>query len=876
MPIYGQYDVPRSDTMVNMGVGQPDNNKLPLDLIKESFKNFIEADNKEILQYGDIPGYPRFREKLATWLSEKYKNNVSSDSIFITNGNTQAIHQIMTLLMKPGECVITEDPSYFIIFNIFKEFGLDVKAIDIENDGVNIQSLENTIQDLLKKQEKVYFYTIPFNHNPTGVNMSLKKKNELARLCDTYPNFHVISDEVYHFLSWDNIINDYHKPLADYHKNIITCGSFSKILAPSLRLGWIYNKETSNDSIINIMKLSAFYDSAGGTAVIPSFIVEQMLDNNKLDEYIVVCKNFLKSRSDAICKKLDTINTNLGIIYNKPSGGYFIWLNINDLDCDKLLEYSIKNKVKFHQGWKFTPNKDIFRNFIRLSFSFYNEEDLTIGTQRLIDTINNYNKIKVKLQGATGKLGSLIVNQLNKIDSINYDGNISRDMKIDSINLNPNQVIIDVSHAEATNKLISKLYQENKFIPIIIGTTGDIDMEILSAYSKFAPVALISNFSDGIPKIIQIAKELNSLSDEWTFKMIESHHKNKKDKPSGTAITLSKSLNRECIIESIRKGDIVGDHKLVLTNGSEEITIQHKVKDRNIFAKGCIKFIEWILLQKPGIYQKNDLKNPRIRKYSASGNILIVAEFVDVKNWHKFVINEANKDKNLDGVIFLSRTFNKDENQFNNNWSYFNRDGNQVSFCGNGMRCMGKYISENYKELVGNLIDSKNESLDYKVEESNIFFNSPKPLILNTDKTDEVKLFVEQFDFLKILNTSMIVVGVPHIIIDCGSNIFNLDKETFHSISEMIYNKLDKGFNINFVNIIDENNFNIRTFERGVNRETGSCGSGSLASFYYYLNENKLKNECTVNYMNNKKMSLYTLNEKYYLGGIVESINYKV
>ena len=176
MPIYGQYDVPKSDTMVNMGVGQPDNNKLPLDLIKESFQKFIEADNKEILQYGDIPGYPRFRVKLATWLSEKYKNNVSSNSLFITNGNTQAIHQIMTLLMKPGECVITEDPSYFIIFNIFKEFGLDVKAIDIENDGVNIQSLENTIQDLLKKQEKVYFYTIPFNHNPTGVNMSLEKK----------------------------------------------------------------------------------------------------------------------------------------------------------------------------------------------------------------------------------------------------------------------------------------------------------------------------------------------------------------------------------------------------------------------------------------------------------------------------------------------------------------------------------------------------------------------------------------------------------------------------------------------------------------------------------------------------------------------------
>ena len=112
-------------------------------------------------------------------------------------------------MMEPGESVITEDLSYFIIFNIFKEFGLDVEAIELEDDGVNIDDLEESIQTLLKSQTYVYFYTIPFNHNPTGVNMSEWKKQELARLCDTYPNFYVISDEVYHFLSWEEIEDDY-------------------------------------------------------------------------------------------------------------------------------------------------------------------------------------------------------------------------------------------------------------------------------------------------------------------------------------------------------------------------------------------------------------------------------------------------------------------------------------------------------------------------------------------------------------------------------------------------------------------------------------------------------------------------------------------
>jgi diaminopimelate epimerase len=879
MPTYGQYDVPKSNTMVNMGVGQPDNRNLPLDLVKKGMAAFIDLDDKEILQYGDIPGYPRFREKMAKWLSIKYQNEVDKDEIFMTNGNTQAVQILMNEFIEQEDTIIVEDPSYFIMINIFKDFNLDIEKVQMEKDGADMEELEEIVSNLHDKQKNVFFYTIPFNHNPTGYNMSEEKKLELARICENYDNFYVISDEVYHFLSWEEIDSESHKPLADYHDHIISCGSFSKILAPSLRLGWIYSIDDDENSTINSLKESSFYDSTGGTTAISSFIVEQLLDNGDLDKYIEFCKEFLHSRCDAICDTINVINEGKDLVnYERPTGGYFVWLNTNEINSDDLLEKAIGNKVKFHQGWKFTPDKDDFTNYIRLSFSFYDEEDLKLGTERLMQTIKDYHTTKVMIQGSNGRLGSLIRNEIDSTDKFKYIGNISRDQELPEYNKKDKNVIIDVSHADGTNHLIAKLYQDNNFVPIIIGTTGNIDMELINEYSKNAPVALISNFSDGIPKIIEMTNLLNTLSDSWNFKIIESHHTNKKDKPSGTAITLANHFNRNCNIESIREGEVIGEHKIVMTNGSESITLEHKANDRNIFAKGCIKFINWILVQKPGIYYKNDLVEPKVRTYSASGNIIMIVEHVEKRDWKEYVLEKASENENLDGVIFVKRYESKNAYTENHtSWNYYNRDGNSVPFCGNGVRCIGKYLMENYKEAKGKLVSSVNQITNFDVKEDQVFFNSPDPYEIEINKSENSSLvysIISQFDFLQPFSFKFINVGVPHLVIETEFNIFEMDDGTFNLICSELYKSLNKGFNINFITVNDKNSFSIRTFERGVDRETGSCGSGTLSSFYYLVDSNKVNENCTVNYKNNNTMKLERKGDlylkKYYLGGSVE------
>ena len=178
------------------------------------------------------------------------------------------------------------------MINIFKDFGLDVVPIPMEEDGIDLQELEKKIEIISRDQDKVFLYTIPINHNPTGITMSHDKRMLLASLCDTYQNFYVLADEVYHFLSWDKVEGEEKVlPLADYHPNIVSIGSFSKILAPSMRIGWLYQNRRfgfsyDDKDIIQTITESGLYDSTGGTAVLSSYITECLIDNGELDKYV--------------------------------------------------------------------------------------------------------------------------------------------------------------------------------------------------------------------------------------------------------------------------------------------------------------------------------------------------------------------------------------------------------------------------------------------------------------------------------------------------------------------------------------------------------------------------------------------------------------
>ena len=221
---------------IDFGIGQPHADILPLEQLAEAATHRFEQGDRNILQYGIEQGNDDFRISLAQFLSLQYRAAVNPDHLFITAGISQALDLICALHTRPGDTVIVEEPSYFLALRIFTDYGLKIIGTPIDENGLIIEALE----EKLVKHKPIFIYTIPAFHNPAGVTLSASRREKLVRLSEKY-DFFIIADEVYQLLAYLSIPP---KPMTYYDTSdrVLSLGSFSKIPAPGLRLGWMQAK----------------------------------------------------------------------------------------------------------------------------------------------------------------------------------------------------------------------------------------------------------------------------------------------------------------------------------------------------------------------------------------------------------------------------------------------------------------------------------------------------------------------------------------------------------------------------------------------------------------------------------------------------------
>jgi len=213
---------------INFGVGQPSADLLPVELMRTAADDFLRSANPVDLNYGD--------ETLAAFLCGSYGTSVAAESLFVTAGNSQALDFVCALFTRPGDTVIVEEPSYFLAFKIFADHGLNIVSVPVDDEGMDIDRLE---QELRRTRPKM-LYTIPSYHNPGGQSMSAARRTRLAELSRGY-DFLIAADEVYQLLWYKQAPPAALGTMAG-QGNILSLGSFSKILAPGLRLGWMDGK----------------------------------------------------------------------------------------------------------------------------------------------------------------------------------------------------------------------------------------------------------------------------------------------------------------------------------------------------------------------------------------------------------------------------------------------------------------------------------------------------------------------------------------------------------------------------------------------------------------------------------------------------------
>ena len=207
-------------------------------------------------------------EALARFLSEGYGFDVQPDRLFISSGASQALDLICTLFVPPGSTVCVEEPSYFLALNILADHQLRVASLPTDGQGLIVDGLEERLAEL----RPAMLYLIPAFQNPAGATLPRERRERLVELSRQY-DFLIVADEVYHFLNYTGPPPPSFGAYIDGGR-VLALGSFSKILAPGLRLGWVQ----AETALVQRMVLSGLLDSGGGLNPFTSSLVRSVLE----------------------------------------------------------------------------------------------------------------------------------------------------------------------------------------------------------------------------------------------------------------------------------------------------------------------------------------------------------------------------------------------------------------------------------------------------------------------------------------------------------------------------------------------------------------------------------------------------------------------
>jgi 2-aminoadipate transaminase len=362
---------------IDLGVGDPAFSLLPLDLIRRAAEERLGREDNSFLQYGASQGDGHFRLALSDFLGEGYGFSVDPDQLFVTSGISAGLDLLCTLYTQPGDTVFVEEPSYFLALRIFADHGLKVVSIQTDESGLAIDALEQA----LKEHRPKFLYVIPTFQNPSGHTLTQERRERLVALSKAH-DFLILADEVYHFLSYGARPPKSFGGYAD-QEDVISLGSFSKILAPGLRLGWIQ----ARPGIVQRLAGCGLLDSGGGLNPFAAAIVRGAIESGGLAGHIARLVETYRANIRVMDSALRRYLPEAA--YTIPNGGYFFWVRLpRSLDAAEFLKKAESFKVGFRAGVRFSSQGGL-RDYVRLCHAFYGPQEIEEGIRRLKQSIDS-------------------------------------------------------------------------------------------------------------------------------------------------------------------------------------------------------------------------------------------------------------------------------------------------------------------------------------------------------------------------------------------------------------------------------------------------------------------------------------------------------
>jgi 2-aminoadipate transaminase len=344
-------------------------------------KHIIEEYGYKALQYASSRGVPELINNIVAFMYRMRGLKTLPENVLITAGSQQALDLITRLFVNPGEVVIVEEPSYILALHVLRLRGAKVVGVAIDRHGLRIDLLETTIKKLRREGEKIKLvYTMPLFQNPTGVSMSFERRKYLLELSEEH-DLLIVEDDAYAFLGFDDSMIS---ALAseDQFGRVIYVSTFSKILSPGLRVGYLIAQE---DVITKLSVVKQVIDL--GSSTLSQLIAAKAIEKNVIERNIAYIRKLYRVKKDLMVEALDEMLPK-GIWRSDPGGGFYVWVKLNrNIDTEDILNLSNKRGVLFTPGKRFCVNQVPCKDAMRLSFSNPPENSIRVGIQILGDIL---------------------------------------------------------------------------------------------------------------------------------------------------------------------------------------------------------------------------------------------------------------------------------------------------------------------------------------------------------------------------------------------------------------------------------------------------------------------------------------------------------
>ena len=366
--------------VISFAGGLPAPEVFPVERFQNACQRVLQSKGAMALQYSASEGYTPLREYIAQKMA-RYGIIASAENVLITTGSQQALDLIGKLLINRGDRVLVEAPTYLGALQAFNVYGAEYVSVPIDHDGLCTGQLDEALRSGPK-----FMYVLPNFQNPGGVTLSEPRRHELVLLADKY-GIPIIEDDPYGQLRYEGehlpslLVLDRDNLRRDdgYHLgNVIYLSTFSKTLAPGVRLGWIVAPPEVISKLVQLKQGADLHSST-----FDQMVAYEVVHDGYLDEHVKKIRAIYRERRDVMLDALKEYFPH-EVTWTHPQGGLFLWVTLPEgLDMDRLFQAAVRENVAFVPGDCFYPDGAEGNRHMRLNFSHSTPQMIREGIRRL-------------------------------------------------------------------------------------------------------------------------------------------------------------------------------------------------------------------------------------------------------------------------------------------------------------------------------------------------------------------------------------------------------------------------------------------------------------------------------------------------------------